>query len=109
MRSDRLMLAAFDGNATGSIVPCVGADPRERFSLQSEYKRRTKLERATVQRAMDSTDRCVILAEAISCFSRGFSLRIGNKFRLQRTAIPPITLAAGHYFSLASFSASRST
>ena len=109
MRPDRVMLAAFDGNASRAIISGIGADPRKRFSLQSKYKRGTKLERTSVQRAMDSADRCVILAEAISCFSRGFSLGIRNKFRLKRAAISPVTLAARHYLSLASFSASRST
>jgi hypothetical protein len=38
------MLAAFDGDASGSTVARIGADPHKRFSLQSKYKRGTELE-----------------------------------------------------------------
>jgi hypothetical protein len=61
------------------------------------------------KRGVDSSYRSIILSEAISCFSNGFRLRIRDKFWFERAAIPPVALLAGHFLSLASFSASRST
>jgi hypothetical protein len=76
MRTDRLMLAAFNSDAAGPIVPCIGTDPSKRFSLQSENKRRAKLERTSIECAVDCSDCGVVLPEAVPRLSSRLGLGI---------------------------------
>ena len=66
--SDRCVLAALDSNATRTIVPRVGTDPRKRFPLQTEDKRRPEFERPSIKGTLNCADRGIILPKAISCF-----------------------------------------
>src|SRR5229473_8638624 len=109
MRSYRFMAAAFNRDATRAIVSRIRADPGESLSLQAQDKRGTKLEQSTIQCSMDCTYRSIILPETISGFRSGLLSGISDQFRFERTAISPFALLTRHFFSLASFSASRST
>jgi hypothetical protein len=105
----RLVATAFNRNTTGAEVSRVRADSSERLTLQTQDKRRAKLKRSAIQRSVNCTYSGIVLPEAISGFRSSLLPGIGNQLRFERTAISPFALITCHLFSLANFSASRST
>ena len=74
--ANRFMFAALNGNPTWSVISCIGANSRQRFSLQSENERWTELECSSFERRLDHANRCIVLPKAVSGFSRSFLLGV---------------------------------